>query len=192
MATFDNSIENLGAPMSHYAYGMGWGSACSGPLDLFKAAVGEGGIRSPLIIAGPGVKGNRKIEAFSYVTDIMPTILEMANLNKPDEFNGHKVEKMMGRSITKVLSGEADKVYADSDIIAGEMANGKWARLGDFKASFVPKPYGEAKWKLYNLKNDPGETTDISVEKPELLKKIVDGWKQYADEVGVLNNDYTF
>jgi len=57
MASFDNSVENLGAPMSHYAYGMGWGSACSGPLHLFKAAVGEGGIRSPLIIAGPGVKG---------------------------------------------------------------------------------------------------------------------------------------
>jgi len=189
MASFDNSIDNLGAPMSHYAYGMGWGSACSGPLDLFKAAVGEGGIRSPLIIAGPGVKGNRKIEAFAYVTDIMPTILEMAILTKPDEFNGRKVEKMLGRSITKVLSGEANRVYADSDIIAGEMMNGKWARLGDYKASFVPEPYGEARWKLYNLKNDPGETTDLSTDEPELLNKIVDGWKQYAHKVGVLYTD---
>ena len=34
-AQFDNSIDNLGHPMSHYAYGMGWGSASAGPLDLF-------------------------------------------------------------------------------------------------------------------------------------------------------------
>ena len=157
MASFDNSVENLGAPNSHYAYGMGWGSACSGPLHLFKAAVGEGGIRSPLIIAGPGIKGKRKIEAFSYVTDIMPTILEMANVDHPNEFNGQKVAKMRGRSITELLSGEKESIYNDTDIIAGEMANGRWARLGDYKASFVPKPYGEAKWKLYNLKTDPGE-----------------------------------
>jgi arylsulfatase len=35
-AQFDNSSENLGHPMSHYAYGIGWGSAGAGPLDLFK------------------------------------------------------------------------------------------------------------------------------------------------------------
>ena len=52
-AQFDNSIDNLGHPMSHYAYGMGWGSASAGPLDLFKMTVAEGGIRSPLLIAGP-------------------------------------------------------------------------------------------------------------------------------------------
>ena len=28
-AQFDNSVGNIGHPMSHYAYGMGWGSACS-------------------------------------------------------------------------------------------------------------------------------------------------------------------
>ena len=60
-AQFDNSIDNIGHPMSHYAYGMGWGSACAGPLDLFKMTVGEGGIRSPLLIEGPGVRGGRQV-----------------------------------------------------------------------------------------------------------------------------------
>ncbi len=45
------------------------------------------------------------------------------------------------------------------------MANSKWACLDDHKALFVPKPYGEAKWKLYNLKTDPGEKTDLSTDK---------------------------
>jgi len=113
----------------------------------------------------------------------------MANLDHPNEFNGQEVAKMQGRSISKILSGEQESVYGETDIIAGEMRNGKWARIGDYKASFVPEPYGEAKWKLYNLKTDPGETTDLSTDNPELLTKIVDGWKQYADEVGVRNID---
>lgn len=188
-ASFDNSIENIGAPNSHYAYGMGWGSACSGPLHLFKTAVGEGGIRSPLIIAGPGIKGKRKTDAFVYVTDIMPTILKMANVKHPNEYKGQQVAEMHGRSMTDLLSGEKENIYNDDEIIAGELLHGRWARLGDYKASFVPKPYGEAKWELFNMKTDPGETTDLSSNNPELLKKIVTGWKQYADEVGVLHKE---
>jgi len=48
--------------------------------------------------------------------------------------------------------------------------NGKWARLGDYKASFIPEPYGEAKWKLHNIKTDPGETIDLSADNPESRK----------------------
>jgi len=33
---FDNSVDNIGNPMSHYAYGIGWGSACAGPLDFIQ------------------------------------------------------------------------------------------------------------------------------------------------------------
>ena len=60
-AQFDNSTENIGHPMSHYAYGIGWSSASAGPLDRFKMTIGEGGIRSPMLIAGPGVKGGRQV-----------------------------------------------------------------------------------------------------------------------------------
>ena len=45
-AQFDNSIDNIGNPKSHYAYGIGWGAACAGPLDLFKMTVAEGGPQS--------------------------------------------------------------------------------------------------------------------------------------------------
>ncbi len=52
------SVNNIGNRNSHTAYGIGWAQAGSGPLDLFKMAVGEGGIRSPLIVSGPGIKGD--------------------------------------------------------------------------------------------------------------------------------------
>ena len=59
MKQFDNSLENIGRINSFVGIGIGWACASAGPLDYFKLTVGEGGIRTPLIIAGPGVKGAR-------------------------------------------------------------------------------------------------------------------------------------
>ena len=186
MAQFDNSIDNLGHPMSHYAYGIGWGSACSGPLDLFKMTVGEGGIRSPMIVSGPGVKSGRRVDAFSYVTDIMPTILDMAGLEHPRGYKGRRVEPMRGRSIVGVLSGLNEEVYGADDFVGGEMLNGRWMRQGDFKAMSAGKPYGPGEWRLYNLAEDPGETRDLADEKPELLKRLQMEWDRYSKDVGVI------
>jgi len=186
---FDNGIENIGHPMSHYAYGMGWGSASAGPLDLFKMTVGEGGIRSPLIVSGPGVKGGRRVGAFSYVTDLMPTLIEMAVVEHPKTFGGREVERMRGRSLAGVLSGERTSVYGADELVGGEMQNGKWMRQGDLKAVSVAPPYGPGTWHLYNLADDPGETRDLGKEQPATLKKLQAAWDRYADDVGVVLTD---
>ncbi len=186
LETFDNNIDNIGHRNSNYAYGMGWSTAGAGPLDRFKMTVAEGGIRSPLLIAGPGVEGGRVVTAFSYVTDIMPTILEMAGVEHPNEFEGRTVEPLRGRSLTGVLSGTSTGVYGATDLVGGEMGGGKWMRQGSFKAVYVPKPYGPGAWRLYNVVEDPGETRDLSAEMPDLLKDLQAAWDRYADDVGVV------
>ena len=185
-AQFDNSIDNLGSPMSHYAYGMGWGSACAGPLDLFKMTVGEGGIRSPLIIAGPGVKDGRQADAFAYIWDIMPTILEFAGIEHPEKYKGRQVERMQGKSLKGVLTGSTKSVYGKDELVGGEMQNGKWMRQGNFKAVSVAPPYGTGTWHIYNVVDDPGETRDLAKEQPERLKKLKAAWDRYAKDVGVV------
>jgi len=185
-AQFDNSIDNLGHPMSHYAYGMGWGSASAGPLDLFKMTVGEGGIRSPMLIAGPGIQGGRQVDAFAYVWDIMPTILEFAGITHPEEYQGRQVEPMRGRSLKDVLTGSSGAVYDADDFVGGEMINGKWMRQGDVKAVSVAPPFGSGAWQLYNVVDDPGETRDLAKEQPEKLKELQEAWERYASDVGVV------
>jgi len=186
LSQFDNSIRSLGGPSSHYAYGFGWGSACSGPLNYFKLAPGEGGIRSPMIILGPGIKGQRQVDAFAYITDIMPTMLEMAKLKHPEKYRGREVAPMRGRSISGLLSGDVKEVYSTDEPIGGEMAGGKWLRLGDHKAVMVPPPFGQGEWQLFNLSKDPGETDDLSKKHPEKMEELKAAWKQYADDVGVV------
>ncbi len=165
---------------------MGWASASSGPLDRFKMTVAEGGTRSPLIIAGPGIKGARQVDVFSYVTDIMPTILDITGIEHPKEYRGQKIEPMMGRSLSKILAGSEAEVYGGDEYISGEMLNGKWTRKGDFKAMSVAPPYGAGTWTLYNLADDPGETRDLSEEMPDLLNELRAAWDQYARDVGVV------
>jgi len=186
LSQFDNSVGSLGGPSSHYAYGPGWGSACSGPLNYFKMTPGEGGIRSPMIILGPGVKGQRQVDAFAYITDIMPTLLEMAQLKHPKKFSDREVEPMRGRSITGLLSGGENEAYGADEPIGAEMGGGKWLRIGDYKAVEVPPPYGQAQWQLFDLAKDPGETEDLSKKHPEKMKELKAAWRQYADDVGVV------
>jgi len=185
-AQFNNSIDNLGHPMSHYGYGMGWGSASAGPLDLFKFTAGEGGIRSPLLITGPGVNGGRQVDAFAYVWDIMPTILEFTGISHPEAYQGRQVERMRGQSLKGVLTGSTKAVYADDDLVGGEMGNGKWMRQGDFKAVSVAAPYGSGNWQLYNVGDDPGETRDLAEDQPEILQEMQSAWDRYAKDVGVV------
>jgi arylsulfatase len=186
MEQFDNSVENIGRPGSFVGNGMGWASASAGPLDYFKLTVGEGGIRTPLTITGADVDGGRQADSFAYVTDIMPTILEFANLEHPETYRGREVERMRGRSLASVVSGAQEDTYAKDALIGGEMLNGKWMRKGDYKAVLVAKPFGPGSWRLYDTAKDPGETTDLSMQHPAMLEELRAAWDRYADDVGVV------
>jgi len=186
-AQFNNSIDNIGQPMSHYAYGLGWGSASAGPLDRFKMTVAEGGIRTPLIVAGPSIDSGRQVDAFAYVWDLMPTLLDRAGVEQWRTFRGRDVEPIRGKSLTGVLTGSADSVYSDDDFVGGEMGNGKWMRQGRYKAVSVALPYGDGNWYLYDVVSDPGETQDLAEELPDVLSRLQDAWDDYAQDVGVVS-----
>jgi len=183
---FDNSIDSIGHPGSHYAYGMGFGSASAGPLDLFKMTVGEGGIRSPLLVSGPGVRSGKRTDAFAYIWDVMPTLLDFAGVPQAETFDGRPVEPVRGKSLRGLLTGTADVAYGPEDLVGGEMQNGKWMRQGDLKAVSVAPPYGPGTWHLYNVANDPGETHDLAAEQPETLQRLRAAWDAYAADVGVV------
>jgi arylsulfatase len=183
---FDYSTENIGKPGSNHAYGIGFASGSGGPLDRFKMTVNEGGIRVPLLIAGPGIRKDQQSDAFTYVWDILPTILDIAGVEYPAEFNGHKVEAPRGRSMKGLLDGSRNEIYGDDEFVGGEMGGGQWMRQGDFKAVLVPKPYGTGTWRLFNMAEDPGEANDLSQTMPEKLETLKDAWDRYAADVGVI------
>lgn len=189
MDQFDRSLDSIGHPGSNYAYGTGFSSGSSSPLDKFKLTVGEGGIRSPLLIAGPGINGGVQNDAFAYVTDIMPTILEITGVDHVTEFQGRKIEPMRGRSMVGLLDGTKEAIYGETEFVGGEMGGNKWIRQGDFKALMVPAPYGTGAWQLFDLAKDPGEANDLSELMPDKLEALKTAWTEYANDVGVVPMD---
>jgi arylsulfatase A-like enzyme len=44
----------------------------------------------------------------------------------------------------------------------------------------------EGGWELFNIAADPGETVDLSKEKPEKLQELLDHWSEYVTDYGVV------
>jgi arylsulfatase len=62
LANFDTRPENWGRKGSTVDYGPAWAQVGSTPFRFYKAWTAEGGIHSPVIIAGPGVKEDVIVE----------------------------------------------------------------------------------------------------------------------------------
>lgn len=183
---FNYSLGNLGHPGSNHAYGIGFASGSGGPLDRYKMTVAEGGIRVPLIVSGPGVQSGVQTDAFAYVWDLMPTLLDAAGIEFKGELNGRSVEPMRGRSFLGLLNGTEAEVYGKDEYVGGEMQGGKWLRQGDLKSVFIPEPNGAGKWQLFDVAKDPGEARDLAAEMPAKLEELKGAWDRYAADVGVI------
>ncbi len=183
----DNRFENWGRRGSRIAEGMGWAQASVTPFRLFKGFIAEGGIRSPLIVSGPGVKGAGEIEtAFSHVMDLAPTFLEIAGATYPDTFEGRKIVSQRGKSILPVLTGKSDSVRVEDEPVGWEMMGWRALRIGQWKITWIDRPFGTSGWQLFDLASDPGETNDLHADNPKQLQRLLKMWDEYEKEVGII------
>jgi arylsulfatase A-like enzyme len=184
----DNRFENLGRQFSRMAAGPAWAQVSMAPYDLFKTTLAEGGIRSPLIVAGPGVmKSETASGAFAHVMDIAATILDASETPHPGtSYKGREVEPMRGKSMATVLNGDANIIHENDTATSWEMFGMRAVRQGDYKLRWLIEPFGPDAWQLFNLANDPGETTDLSSEMPDLRNDMIEIWNSYAQETGVI------
>ncbi|MDO8838060.1 MAG: arylsulfatase [Parvibaculum sp.] len=184
---YNRDIETLGEKGSYVFIGPEFASAAASPGAFFKFQAGEGGLRVPLIFAGRGVARAGTTDAFSYITDIAPTILELAGVAATPEFEGTAVQAMTGRSLAPLLRGAATRVYGETDAVGIEAAGNAALFRGDYKLVRNAKPYGDGQWYLYNLARDPGETQDLSQAEPDLLAVMMAEYDAYAARVGALD-----
>jgi len=183
----DNRFSNMGRRGSRIAQGPGWAQASSTPFHLFKNFLAEGGIRSPLIISGAGVAHQGEtVDGVAHVMDLAPTILELAGATYPATYNGKRVEQPRGKSIVPLLSKRSSAVRGPDEAIGWEYNNFKAIRIGDYKATWISKPWGQSEWQVFDLSVDPGESKDLSSLKPKLKQRLVDAWDEYAKSVGVV------
>ncbi len=189
--TFDNRFENWGRPGSSVDYGPSWAQVSMVPFRQFKGVVAEGGIRAPLIVAGPGVKHKGKINhSLLHVMDIVPTVLELTGVKQPSEDSAKKVAPIQGKSMLPLLAGRADAIRKETDWLGWELFGNRAIRQGDWKLLYLLKRAGgTGDWQLFNLREDPAELQDLSKKYPEKRDALLTLWEQYAKTNGVIVSD---
>ncbi|MDD7910002.1 arylsulfatase [Pseudovibrio exalbescens] len=175
---YDTSPENMGLPGSLTAIGPEWASVEASPFNLYKFYSSEGGLRVPLVIAGAGVAASGIQQAPVHVSDLMPTLLEAAGV-------AYDPGTLYGKSILPVLSGQTTETRGADESFAGEVSGNAALYRGNWKLVRTALPRGDFTWRLFDLSVDPGETTDLSGENPELFAELKSEYEAYVADVGV-------
>ena len=133
-------------------------------------------VRVPFIVAGPGIKAGRRIDAPIYLQDVMPTTLDLAGLTVP--------EYVQFTSRSAALKG------ADTDgetaVYGAYVDVQRMVTSDDYKLIVYPKV---KRIQLYNLAEDPREKNDLSAEPSQskrisrLLRKLTRLQKNTGDQL---------
>jgi len=186
-------LDGMGGKGSYVHYGMDWAQVSNTPFALVKGTSGEGGMRVPFIVSFPGrfapdrFTAGGTTEAFAYVTDFLPTVLDIAGIPLPgDDSKGQALLRPTGRSLLPLLQGEVQRVHGPDDAIGYEGSGGEALFMGDYKLLRNGPPLGDGSWRLINLRDDPTESRDLSALEPARLKKMVAAAEAYRQRTGVV------
>lgn len=172
-------IDGIGEEGSWGFIGPEWAIAAASPNNMFKFLGSEGGLRVPLIMVGPGVPEGKKFDTRTIVTDLAPTLLQYAGVDAADD-------RMIGRSLEPVLSGAQAAIYQPDDVIGIEVSGNSAILKGRWKITRNQKPHGDGQWRLYDIEQDPGETQDLSQQRPDVFADLLEEYGAYSNRVGVL------
>jgi arylsulfatase len=186
----DNSLENMGRRGSVVLYSHTWAAAGEGVFNEYKFSGAEGGVRVPAIISWPaGGLEPRINHGVTSVLDLMPTLLEIAGAEHPANINENsRFQKPIGKSLLPVLTNRTESVRTESDYLGFEFWGGRGIVAGDWKISglYNQDTHTREPWQLFDLSVDPGEQNDLSTERPEIMKKMINYWKDYVAANGII------
>lgn len=185
---YTQDMEQLGAKGAYGIPGPGWASASVSPLNTYKFYAGEGGIRVPMFISGvPGMTKNQIYHGLTHVTDIAPTLLDLAQLPNPGtRYRGQIIERMNGLSLLPLLKSQAQGVHPPEQAIGYELSGNLALFKGDLKLVKNNAPMGDGQWHLYDIRKDPGEVHDLRQQLPDVFQRLQVDYENYAASHGVL------
>ncbi|MFN8619941.1 MAG: arylsulfatase [Chloroflexota bacterium] len=191
-ADVDRDPELIGGPRTMVHYPRGWGMASNTPFRFYKGQTFAGGVRVPFVIRYPrklartaGDDGIR--HQYQYVTDLTPTLLDLAGLDSPGERAGKPAKSVDGISFAPVLKDGASpsthrEQYAEWGGNRGFYRDG-WKIVTNHGSRWVggsPAPYDDSEWELYHIATDPNELVNLAAQEPERLAEMAAAWEQAA------------
>ena len=179
---YHRKFEENGGKGYYGFMGTGFANAVSSPFSYFKYYTGEGGLRVPLIINGKNIPNNTS-NAFSFFTDIAPTIYDIVGISASAN-SGYA--PVTGKSLLPHINDLSQPVYNENEGVGIEAASSSAFFMNGYKIVKNNIPDGDNVWHLHHIERDPGEVVDLADQEPELFKKMLTAYAKYEKEVGVL------
>ncbi|GAB5521087.1 MAG: sulfatase [Rhodothermales bacterium] len=159
-------------------------SGVTGGLREGKGTTWEGGVRVPFIARWPGViPAGRTVDTPAMTIDVLPAMAELLDAPLPN----HRID---GRSMWPLLTGTSEASPQDTYFFYYHTNELQSMRSGPWKLYF-PHRYrtmqGQANGldgmpgkythlttdtELYNLADDPFETTDVADQHPDVIARL--------------------
>ena len=167
----------LGTAATYPCLGPGFSSAANTPFRRHKTWVHEGGISTPLIVHWPqGIKDKNALRHTpTHLIDIVPTILEVAGVTKPQQWKGTPIPPAPGKSLIAAFGTDTT---IERDCLWWMHEKHRALRQGDWKLVAL----NGQDWELYDLKTDRAEQKNLAADQPEKVKKLSELWQKQAQE----------
>jgi arylsulfatase A-like enzyme len=131
-----------------------------------KGSEYDGGHRVPFFMRWPvgGISGGVDIERLTAHIDVLPTMIDLCGLKKPEGV------QLDGASLVPLLKGN-DKSWPDRTIITD-------SQRVDYPIKWRKSAVMTDRWRLvngkelYDMKTDPGQSTDVADKHPEVVAKL--------------------
>lgn len=197
-------MDELGGPTTFNHYPVGWAHAMNTPFQWTKQVASHfGGTRNGLAISWPnGIKARGEVRSqFHHVIDILPTILEAANIPAPKYVNGFEQAPLEGVSMAYTFD-QPDAastrttqyfemfghraLYQDGWIATTTPTTAPWEGKN-------PKldPIDDYEWELYNVEEDFTEYNNVADQYPEKLEELKKQFYVEAEKYDVFPIDNT-
>ncbi|MGB1504968.1 MAG: arylsulfatase [Acidimicrobiales bacterium] len=192
VAEMMEQVEDLGGPHTDPHYPMGWSMAGNTPFKRWKRDTHRGGNTDPMIVHWPArVEDPGAIRTqYHHVTDIFPTLLEVAGLPTPIRVNGVDQQPLEGVSFAATIADPAAPEVKETQYY--EMLGSRAIYHDGWMAVTWHAPgtdWNDDPWELYHQVEDYSQAHDLASEQPEKLEELIDLWWREAEAHNVLPLD---
>lgn len=182
----DLDLDLIGGPRSMAHYPRGWGLVSNTPFRYYKTFCHAGGVRVPFILSWPAgerrgliTPGTRR--QYQYVTDVLPTILALTEIEHPKIRHNVPAKAVDGTEFTQVLSDALAKSrhieqYSEFGGHRGFYRNG-WKIVAAHQPG---TPVQDEEWELFDVAADPNEMHNLAAAEPTRTEQLAAAWRSAA------------
>jgi len=146
-------------------------SRWNGGMKGKKGMTDEGGVRSPLFIRWPGrIAAGTLVKPIAGAIDLSPTLHALAGVKRVGE------KPLDGRDLSPLLLKGVDADWAPRRLF-NSWANSVSVRTQTHRLDNVGN--------LFDLVTDPGQTTPIQAQQPELARQLSEAVAAWRQEMGL-------